>query len=266
MRRLIRGSFLIAALIAAAGLLGSCTGGGAGTYGSSNQMSDIQATDQSGRRVRLTPRSAVLLAFRSWKSKNYGNAIKLSNYAINSHRLEPKGLGLAYFVRGLAYHSTNRYSSAIADYTAAIQNDPTNHLAYHSRGLVRGIQKDNLGALRDLDEAIRIRPTFSSHYVRGLLNLRLRRYDDASADANAAINMRPKKHHGYYLRGLARHFQGQRQLAAADYRHVLRINPAHKGARLALRIVDKGQPVPRITPRQNPDDVRLLPISATSQD
>lgn len=264
MTRLIRGFFLIAGLAAAATLLASCAGGG--NYGSSNQMSDLQATDRSGRRVRVTPRSAVLLAFQSWKRKNYGDAVKLSSYAISSGRLQSKGLGLAYFVRGLAYHSTNRYSAAIADYTAAIQNDPTNHLAYHSRGLVRGIQKDNLGALQDLDEAIRIRPTFSSHYVRGLLNLRLRRYDEASADANAAIAMRPKRYHGYYLRGLARHFQGQRQLAAADYRHVLKINPTHKGARLALQIVDKGQPVPRITPRQNPDDVRLLPISATTRD
>ena len=264
MTRLIRGFLLIAGLSATAALLASCAGGG--TYGSSSQMSDLRATDRSGQRVRLTPRSAVLLAFQSWKRKNYGDAIKLSSHAINSGRLQPKGLGLAHFVRGLAHHSTNRYAAAIADYTAAIRNDPTNHLAFHSRGLVRGIQKDNLGALQDLDEAIRIRPTFSSHYVRGLLNLRLRRYDDASSDANAAIAMQPEKYHGYYLRGLARHFQGQRRLAAADYRHVLKINPAHKGARLALRIVDKGQPVPRITPRQNPDDVRLLPISATGRD
>lgn len=264
MTRLLRGVCLFAALATSAGLLSACAGGTA--RGTASEMSDLQATDRSGRTVRLTPRSAILVAFRSWQRKNFGDAIKLANFAINSGRLQPKGLSLAHFVRGLAHHSTNRYSAAVADYTASVRNDPTNHLAYHSRGLVRGIQKDNLGAIADLNEAIRIRPTFTSHYVRGLLNLRLRRFEDASSDANAVIAMRPKKYHGYYLRGLARHFQGQRRLAAVDYRHVLRINPAHKGARRALQIVKRGQPVPRIRPRQNPDDVRLLPISATTDD
>jgi tetratricopeptide (TPR) repeat protein len=264
MTRLIRGVCTLAAVGIAAGVLASCAGGT--SRGTAYEEGSLQATDRQGRRVRLTPRSAVLVAFRSWQRKNYGNAIRLANYAIKSHRLEPRGLSLAYLVRGLAYHSTNRFSAARADYTASLTSDPTNHLAYQSRGLVRGIQKDNLGAIEDLNTAIRIRPTFTSHYVRGLMNLRLKRFDQAYSDATTVIAMRPNKYHGYYLRGLVRHFQGQRTLAAADYRHVLRINPAHKGAKAALRIVGRGRPSPRIRPRQDPEDVRLLPVSATSSD
>jgi tetratricopeptide (TPR) repeat protein len=264
MTRLVRRVCTLAAVSIAAGVLASCTGGASRI--TAYEEGDIQATDRQGRRVRLTPRSAVLVAFRSWQRKNYGDAIRLANHAINSGRLEPRGLSLAYLVRGLAYHSTNRFSAAKADYTASVKSDPTNHLAYQSRGLVRGIQKDNLGAIEDLNTAIRIRPTFTSHYVRGLMNLRLKRFDEAYSDAGTVISMRPKKYHGYYLRGLVRHFRGQRKLAAADYRHVLRINPKHKGAQVALQIVRRGRPVPRIAPRRNPDDVRLLPISATVPD
>lgn len=263
MRRAIKGIRVVASLMVAAGALAACAGGPGG--GSIRQDGNIQAHDRSGRTVRLDPRSAILVAFRSWKRKNYGDAIRLASQAINSGRLRPRGLSLAYFVRGLAYHSTHRYAKATADYTASVHNDPTNHLAYHSRGLVRSIQNDNLGAIADLSKAIRIRSTFSSHYVRGLVNLRLRRFHEAYADAEIVLSMRPNDYHGYYLRGLARHLQGQRRLAADDYRHVLELNPSHAGARRALGIVGRGRPRPYV-PRRSPDDVRLLPISATVGD
>jgi tetratricopeptide (TPR) repeat protein len=258
MIRLIKAVRTVAALMVAAGALAACAGGP--SRGSAYQEGDLQASDRSGRTVHLSPRSAILVAFRQWKHKNYGDAIRLANQAINSGRLQARGLSLAYFVRGLAYHSTHRYAAATADYTASLRNDPTNHLAYHSRGLIRSIQNDNLGALADLSEAIRLHPTVTSHYVRGLVNLRLRRFDDAYADASAMLLMRPKDYHGYYLRGLAHQGRGQRRLAAADYRHVLALNPSHAGARRALRIVGRrppGAPIPR---RRNPNDVRLLPI------
>jgi len=241
--------------------LASCANGPASgsAQGTEYENGAIEAIDRGGRKIRLTPRSAISIAFRSWRRKNYGNAIRLANHAINSGQLQPRGLSLAYFVRGLAHHSTNRYSAATADYTASVKSDPTNHHAYHSRALVRTIQNDNLGAIADLSAAIRIRPTFNSHYIRGLVNLRLRRVDDAYLDATTVLSMHPNGYHGYYLRGLARHFRGQRQLAAGDYRRVLKINPRHKGAQRALRIVGRGLKGP---PGQRPD-VRLLPISAT---
>jgi len=265
MRPLIRRVAAIAALTVAAGALASCASGpvpGSAQDGG-YENGNIETLDRGGRKVRMTPRSAILVAFRSWRRKNYGNAIRLASHAIKSGRLQPRGLSLAYYVRGLAHHSTNRYSAATADYTAAVKNDPTNHLAYHSRGLVRSIQNDHLGAIADLSAAIRIRPTFTSHYIRGLVNLRLRRIDEAYSDASTVLSMRPNRYHGYYLRGLARHFRGQSQLAAGDYRRVLKINPRHKGAQRALRIVGRRPQGPPFAPRQNPD-VRLLPISATS--
>lgn len=267
MIRRIRRVLAIAVLTVTAGALASCASGPlqGSERGTAYEDSAIEAIDRRGRKVRLTPRSAILVAFRSWRRKNYGDAIRLANHAIKSGQLQPRGLSLAYFVRGLAHHSTNRFSAASADYTASVRNDPTNHLAYHSRGLVRSVQNDNLGAIADLNAAIQIRPTFTSHYVRGLVNLRLRRIDEAYSDASAVLSMRPDRYHGYYLRGLTHHFRGQRRLAASDYRRALEINPRHKGARRALRIVGRGRPGPPIAPRQRPD-VRLLPISATVAD
>jgi tetratricopeptide (TPR) repeat protein len=261
MTRLIRGLCVVAALSAAAGVLASCAGRPAGGTAFDESAAGASA---SAHGTRLSPRTAILVAFRSWKHKNYSEAIRLANQAINSGRLHGRGLSLAYFVRGLAHHSTNRYAAASADYTASVRSDPTNHLAYHSRGLIRTIQHDNLGALADLSTAIRIHPTVTSHYVRGLVNLRLRRFDDALADANTVIAMRPNDYHGYYLRGLAHHFQGQHKLAAADYRRVLEINPAHKGALRALELLGRGRPRPPVSPRKGPDDVHLLPVSATA--
>ena len=259
MSRALRRAISIATLIMTAGILAACAGSPQSGTGYANR--NIYAVDRSGRRVRLTPRTAVLAAFRSWKRKNHGNAIGLASYAIKSGRLSGRGLSLAHFVRGLAYHSTNRYVAAMTDYTTAIKANPANHLAYHSRGMLRSIRNDNIGALNDLNTSIRIRPTYSSHFIRGLVNLRLRRIDAAARDASTMLGMNPERDHGYYLRGLTRHLQGQRRLAAADYRRALQINPRHKGARRALKIVNRTGPgAPRIPGRR--PDVRMLPISA----
>jgi tetratricopeptide (TPR) repeat protein len=256
----VRGIAAIAGLAMVAGALASCAGSTSQRIGSTEEAEgDTAATDRRGRRVRLTPRAAILAAFRSWQRKNHGDAVKLASYAINSGRLRPRGRSLALFVRGLAYHSLQRHAAAEADYTAAISADPRNHLAYHSRGLVRTARNDNHGAIADLSTAISIRPRYTSYYIRGLVSLKLRRVDDAYQDATAILSLRPNRYHGYYLRGLTRHLRGQRRLAAADYRRALEINPRHKGARRALSIVNKGRPGPPIVPRRRPD-VKLLPI------
>jgi len=249
-----------AAFAALAGTLAACAGAPGGTgYGNR----DINSVDRSGRKVRLSPRAAVSVAFKSWQRKNHGNAISLATYAIDSHRLTPRGMSLAHFVRGLAYHSTKRYDAAEIDYTASISADANNHLAYHSRAILRSIRNDHSGAADDLSASIRIRPTYTSHYIRGLVYLRLRRIGAAYRDATTVLGMRPDRYHGYYLRGLTYHLRGKHRQAASDYRRALEINPRHEGAQRALRIVNRARPGVPALPRRRPD-VRMLPISATT--
>jgi len=253
MIRGIRGVAIFAALAVAAATLAACAG--------STVPSGARA-DTNAAATGHAPRSAILAAFRSWKRKDYADAISIASRAIRSGRLRKRGLSLAYFVRGLAYHSTRRHDAADADYTAAIANDPTNHLAFRSRGVVRSLQNDNRGAIEDLTAAIRIRPAYASYYVRGIVLLRLRRFDAADRDASAILDSHPEVYHGYYLRGLSRHMRGQYRQAARDYRRVLEINPDHAGARRALRSVGRGRPTPTVPRRRDPG-VRLLPVSAT---
>ena len=81
----------------------------------------------------------------------------------------------------------------------------------------------------------------------------MRRANDANRDFSQAIALKPGHAQAYFARGLSFHMIGRKQSAEADYRHVLQIDPKHKGARRALKMLDRGG-VPRggpTTPKEH---------------
>ncbi len=68
---------------------------------------------------------------------------------INSGRYGPARLNTAYFNRGLTYAQTGRCRLALADFTAAIRNDPKDADAYWARHLCKEELGDAAGAAAD---------------------------------------------------------------------------------------------------------------------
>ena len=81
-------------------------------------------------------------------------------------------------------------------------------------------------ALADLDECIRLEPTFSRGYVdRAAIASRKGNYDSAIADFSEAIRLTPKSAAAFLGRGVAIERQRRFDKALADFVEVTRLNP-----------------------------------------
>lgn len=117
----------------------------------------------------------------------------------NSNR---HNLAIAHVNRAIAYSITGQHETALSDYAAAIELDPSNPLSY---------------------------------YNRGNLYLDTGRYDLAINDFTAAIRVEPLFALAYYNRGLAYEHQGDKTAARADYQRTLEMDPSHEDARNHLK-------------------------------
>jgi tetratricopeptide (TPR) repeat protein len=95
---------------------------------------------------------------------------------------------IAYVNRGTAYEMQGDLDRAVADYEAAIRNNPAYAYSYFGRGNVRRVQGDLSGAFADYDRFVQLRP-----------------HDPM----------------GYANRGGVRYLQGDLQAAVADYHTAL---------------------------------------------
>ena len=81
-------------------------------------------------------------------------------------------------------------------------------------------------ALEDCNSAIGYEPGFANAYqTRGLILLRLGRYQEALPDADMFIKLKPSNYLGYSIRGIAYFWLNQPQKALADFTKCLSINP-----------------------------------------
>ncbi len=98
-----------------------------------------------------------------------------------------------YIQRGAAWYDKNQYDKAIADLNEAIRLDPTYAIAYNNRGVAWQHKKEYDKAIADLNEAIRLEPTYAIAYNnRGNAWRDKKNYDKAIADYNEAIRLDPK--------------------------------------------------------------------------
>jgi tetratricopeptide (TPR) repeat protein len=147
----------------------------------------------------LTDRAAI-----DQKSGNNHEAIKDLTAAIDL--LDNDNDALAHYNRGVAYFALNRYGQALADYDAAIELDGRADYAYGNRCLTRIVMgQDVVKAMQDCDKAIELNPNaVDGHNIRGFVNLKLGRFEQALGDYNAALKLDPNSPHALYGRGLAR--------------------------------------------------------------
>lgn len=125
-------------------------------------------------------------------------ALSLYNEVLVQAPSDVKLQAAARFGRGEVYAATNRYTEAVADFTAALalQTSPAERattLVSRAEGYSRlGRQAD---ALDDYAESLKLAPEqIGVHTARGSMLQRLGRRDEALAEFDAELKRRP----GYY--------------------------------------------------------------------
>lgn len=115
--------------------------------------------------------------------------------------------------------------------TLSIDTEPLGRRAqavtYNNRGILSLIKGDKAKAKADFDAAIHADPGFGGAYVsRSWVNVSTERFNDALADANAAINKGAATAQAYYNRAAAYEGLGNAQRAYRDYTKAAQLDPS----------------------------------------
>lgn len=93
----------------------------------------------------------------------------------------------AYNARGAAYYTKGQYDQAISDYTRAIEINPKDALAYYNRGVAYHDLEEYEKSLSDLNKAIELNPNYAEAYdMRADIDDHLGDYQSALKDLEKA--------------------------------------------------------------------------------
>lgn len=127
--------------------------------------------------------------------------------------------------QGSAKFAKGDRDGALADFSQAIEVDPTYVPAYTMRGMVESMKGDDAAALADFDKAVELDPKGLSYCNRGAVEMRKGDLDAALADFDKAIELDPKLEAAYSNRATARKKKNDLDGAIADCNQVLELNP-----------------------------------------
>jgi hypothetical protein len=109
----------------------------------------------------------------------------------------------SYFKRGRTYAIRHAYALALPDFDAVVKLHPDGE-TYNNRCWARAALGDLQDALKDCDEALRLKPGLAIAFdSRGLVDLKLGRNADAIRDYSASIDKDPRSVSSLFGRGLA---------------------------------------------------------------
>lgn len=131
-----------------------------------------------------------------------------------------------WFQRATEKYNQGDYPGAIADYTRAIQLDPTFSEAYYRRGNAHAYLDEKTEAIDDYTRALAGDPGNAEvHHSRGRAYADLGEYPQAIEDYDQAIERQPEYGEAYNSRGIARFTLDDKQGAIADYTQAINLNP-----------------------------------------
>src|SRR6516225_8427500 len=140
-----------------------------------------------------------------------------------------------YFNRGIVEKANGDFDGAIADYTRAIEIDPTYAAAYSNRGNAKQAKGDLDGAIADCNRAIELDPKDPmARKYRGVAKKEKGDLDGAIADYNRAIELDPKYSAAYFHRGIAKQAKGDLKGAIGDINGAIERNNQDFYTRLFL--------------------------------
>ncbi|CAG8456008.1 70_t:CDS:2 [Cetraspora pellucida] len=118
----------------------------------------------------------------------YNNALADFNHVL---KLCPKYV-FALLSRSKVYRVQELLFNARYDIDEALQLDPQNPKLLRNRGKINFLSKFHLNACEDLDESLKIEEHPSGYRYRGKALLVMKKYSEAIADFNKALEMKPQ--------------------------------------------------------------------------
>ena len=161
-----------------------------------------------------------------------------------------------FYRRGNEYHEKwnqtleDKWANkAVADFTQAIQLDPSHAGAYFARGMEYFNYFRYELAIADLSEDIRLNPTHAeAYYWRGFMYHNRNEWEKAVEDFTQVIQLNPSNEpavyveEAYFRRGLTYHRNNYYENAIADYEEALRLDPTDTSTKRALAQARQQQP------------------------
>ena len=136
----------------------------------------------------------------------------------------------AYLNRARAYERLRQLREAAADYASALQLDPQAADAYLGRGAMLLADGDPGRSVDDFNRAIQLQPSWIAPYFnRGMAYLQLGYWAEADRDFTVVVGRSPQDAAAFLNRGRARAGAGMAE-AGADYDRALEIDPEWGGA------------------------------------
>jgi tetratricopeptide (TPR) repeat protein len=136
--------------------------------------------------------------------------------------------------KGLIQNDSGEYVKAIFYFTKAIEYDPTLPAAYLSRAFAKYQLMDYKGALNDYAKVRKLKLTWEEsyelYYYQGITLLALKNLQEAMADFNYAIRLRPDQADAYYNRSIIKGRIGDYQGEVEDINKVLTLRPEDDNA------------------------------------
>jgi tetratricopeptide (TPR) repeat protein len=153
---------------------------------------------------------------------------------------DSKSMAIAHGERGNTHHDKGEYDRAIADYTRAIELNPTDAVVYNNRGIAFRAKGDNDSAIADYTKVVELKPRDAVAYNNRGIAFRVKGDNDSAiADHSKAIDIDPELATAYNNRGIAFRAKGDNDGAIADHTKAIDIDPelvsAHYNRALAYR-------------------------------
>jgi len=162
-------------------------------------------------------------------------ALEHCNRAVESRMVWSTEKARARLDRGRLHSDLENWSAAIADFTRAIDSGKLAPrvlvVAYYDRGSAR-LHKGELDAgIEDLAEAIRLDPLYADAYANLALARRMKgQLEQSLAEANAALKITPRHARAFLQRGATYLVQGDGGRALADLDEAIRLEPGLQAA------------------------------------
>ncbi len=126
----------------------------------------------------------------------------------------------------LTFQQTKVWQDSMTLWEYVLKEDPTNHVGYSNRGVIRQRCKDFDGALADYEAGIRLNPEFGTLYYNRANIRRAKDIKGALADYELALRLDPSLIQAHKERVQLLEQQGLTREAIADYDLLIKENPS----------------------------------------
>ena len=139
-----------------------------------------------------------------------------------------------YVRRGREFYLAEKYASAVAAFSLALEADPNNASVYNSRGNALSGLKQYEKAIADYDRSISMDPSQAGAYFnRAFAYDDMGQYEKAIADYGDSIRLQPDDSRTYVRRGIAWGRRQQIDKAIADFDKAIAVNAGKTAATAA---------------------------------